>query len=126
MNTNELRDKLAEIGKSFRYSIRDAPKPGRLPDDVTVLEPEENGVGWRVFYSEKGNIYSPQHFDSEDEACAFVFAHATRADPPSRPMSAERLARAEELRDEDERAYRSALIAKGHDPDTGEPINQGP
>jgi hypothetical protein len=126
MNTRELRDKLTEIGKSVRYSIREAPKPGQLPNDVTVLEPEADGNGWRVFYTEKGNIYNPRHFDSEEEACAFILADATRPESPGEPLSPERLARAEQLRDEDERQYREALISKGRDPDTGEPINQGP
>ena len=99
MNTRELRDRLAAIGKTSRSAIRDAPKPGRLPNDVTVLEPEENGIGWRVFYTEKGNTYNSRHFDSEDEACAFVDADANRTDSPSSPMSPERLDRAEQLRE---------------------------
>lgn len=76
MKTNELRERLEQLGVGDEYSIRDAPEPAKLPQDVTILEPRSDGDGWTVYYTERGTVNQQRYFDTEDAACAAAYAQA--------------------------------------------------
>lgn len=126
MKVEELQKLLKEMGVYADFSVSDQIEPtDGLPNGKTVLQRESDGVGWTVFYTERGQIFDRLHFDSEDEATSHVYRIATRDNPEVFRLSPEEQARAKRIADVQEEQYREALRAKGLDPDTGRPLGQG-
>jgi hypothetical protein len=44
---------------------------GGLPNDRIILNKKD--VKWEVYYSERGKIYELREFDTEDNACDFLY-----------------------------------------------------
>jgi hypothetical protein len=70
MNTQELNKKLddAKINPQY-YSLNGFE--GGIYNDRIILEKE--GAHWLVYYTERGNKYDIHVFNTEDEACLFLF-----------------------------------------------------
>lgn len=67
MNRNELKDLLEREGisdSSFTFDPDSA-------DEQYVLATETGG--WTVYYAERGLRSGERNFDTEDEACTFLF-----------------------------------------------------
>tara|TARA_Y100000589_G_C26970129_1_gene554220 strand:- start:211 stop:447 length:237 start_codon:yes stop_codon:yes gene_type:complete len=75
MTIKELDKKLREAGvKPQYYSLN-----GKDINDAFILK---NELGkWNVYYFEKGSKYMQKYFDSESEACEYIYE--TLKDEPS-------------------------------------------
>ncbi len=73
MNRQDLAAAITAAGKDQYFWIRDEPLPDELPDFTTIMEPEADGSGWTVFTAERARRINPTHFDTEAEACDYVF-----------------------------------------------------
>lgn len=112
MNISELESQLAAIGKGEEFSVRSVAQPEMLPDDVVVVEPEETGGGWTVYYTERGSVFDKKHFDTESAACEYALGIATRPTPPAVAITEADMARARVLAAERERRFRERLAAQ--------------
>jgi hypothetical protein len=112
----ELMNRLSELGVREKFSLRNVAQPEMRPDDVTVVEPEADGVGWTVYYTERGEVFDKQHFETESAACEYALGIATRPKPPKIVLSQADQTRAKILAEERERQFRERLAA-GHNDD---------
>lgn len=112
MNLSELKSQLTALGKRERFSVRSVAQPEMRPDDVTVIEPEEAGGGWTVYYTEKGSVFNKRHFETESAACEYALAIATRPEPPVDASAEAFNTRARALAAEREGRFRERLAAQ--------------
>jgi hypothetical protein len=112
MTISELKSQLAALGKRDRFSVRSVAQPEMRPDDVTVVEPEDTGSGWTVYYTERGSVFSKQHFETESAACEYALGIATRPEPSVTASTEADNARARVLAAERERRFRERLAAQ--------------
>lgn len=123
MNVRELRKALRELGVYQDFSVSEEFESGTgLPNGKTILEREKDRRGWTVFYTERGRVFDRHHFDSEKDATLYVYSIATRSQPEKVKMSDEAFHRAKRIQDQQEQRYRAALLEKGLDPETGQPL----
>ena len=73
MNTKELQ----EAAKAGNVDERFLSLHGEVKDESYVFEREE-GKGWCVYYSERGQRSGERFFITEEEACAFIFDRLNR------------------------------------------------
>lgn len=113
MTITELRNRLSALGVEQQFSIRHVAQPEMRPDNVTVVEPEADGDGWTVYFTERGEVFDKQHFETESTACEYALGIATRPKPPKVVLSQADKIRAESLAEEQRRQFRERL-AEGH------------
>jgi hypothetical protein len=90
VSIDELWPLIAAAGQEHNFVLRPTAMPDHQPSDCTVLEPAADDSGrWVVYYSERGQIWDPLYFDTEDGACAFAYARATAPEVPARKMTPE-------------------------------------
>lgn len=67
MNTNELEVKLTEAGvRKDVYQLS-----GGLPNEAYCLA--QSDEEWQVYYSERGSKSNLKTFDTESQACQYLF-----------------------------------------------------
>jgi hypothetical protein len=72
MKKNELKNALVAEGiRSMYYSLE-----GGLPDNALCLSYEKNI--WIIYYSERGQRFDIEEFESEEAACEEFFIQAVR------------------------------------------------
>jgi hypothetical protein len=106
MTIAELMNRLSQLGVSEQFSVRNVAQPEMRPNDVTVVEPEADGHGWTVYYTERGEVFDKQHFETESAACEYAMGIATRPEPPKVVLSQADEIRAESLAEELRRQFR--------------------
>jgi hypothetical protein len=119
MTITELKDRLSELGVREQFSVRNVAQPEMRPNGITVVEPEADGDGWTVYYSERGEVFDKQHFGTESAACEYALEIATRPEPTKVVLSQADKVRAESLAEELRRQFRERL-AEGHHNDANE------
>lgn len=119
MTISELRDRLSALGVKEQFSVRNVAQPEMRPDNVTVVEPEADRDGWTVYFTERGEVFDKQHFETESAACEYALEIATRPEPPKVVLSQAEKIRAESLAEELRRQFRERL-AEGHHNDANE------
>ena len=112
MNIAELKSQLVALGKSEEFSVRGVAQPEMLPDDVVVVEPEDTGGGWTVYYTERGSIFNKKHFETESAACDYALGIATPPDHAVVASTEADSARARVLAAEREQRFRERLAAR--------------
>lgn len=76
MNIDELKIALDREGvKPHYYSLNGLS--GGPYDGTSILEKEGNK--WLYYYFERGSKYNLQYFNSEDEACKYMFKILTKS-----------------------------------------------
>lgn len=114
MTITELMNRLRELGVREQFSVRNVAQPEMRPNDVTVVEPEADGDGWTVYYTERGEVSDKQHFETESAACEYALGIATRPEPPKVVLSQADKIRAESLAEELRRQFRERLAERHH------------
>ena len=112
MNITDLRNRLNALGVEEQFSVRNVAQPEMRPDNVTVVEPEADGDGWTVYYTERGEVFDKQHFETENAACEYALGIATRPKPPKVVLSQADKIRAENLAEERRRQFRERLAGE--------------
>lgn len=89
MNRDTLRLRLEEEDVApMCYDLDGSPK-----DMALVLV--QLISGWCVYYSERGGRFDERTFESEDEACSYMFDHLTSTDSTRRKVIEEHRRRTE-------------------------------
>jgi len=107
MNVRELQIALRQAGVDpHRYGIEGVPSDYRLSDGTPFLARQSDGR-WFLGTSERGKESTLRVFDSEEQACAYLYEYLTRPRPALEPLTPEQeaaaFARAREVEEEDRR-----------------------
>ena len=74
MDRQQLAEAITAADEDDWFVIRDEPNLESMPDNVTVMEPEADGSGWTVFFVERLEKVNPEHFDTEEAACDYMYS----------------------------------------------------
>lgn len=79
-----------------------------------------------VYYTERGQTWGHQVFDSEEAACDYVYTILTKPAPPITrgPLTVEERKKAATQLREAEHRVRELLITAGRDPETDDPFSR--